>query len=45
MEEHVASGERKFNRKVTNFLLQPSLQTKLGFYCILLSLAFAIALG
>ena len=35
----------KAKRKVRNYMLDPMLQVKLGLYCILLALAFAVTLG
>ncbi len=37
--------DRVLKRQLSNFLLKPLLQTKIGLYCILLSLLFASFLG
>ncbi len=34
-------AEKMLKRRLSNFLLQPTLQTGIGFYCIVLSLIFA----
>lgn len=44
-KEAQSSSHPRFRRKVRNVLLQPMLQSKLGIYCIVLSVVFAVALG
>ncbi len=39
------SQDRVLKRQLSNFLLRPLLQTKIGLYCILLSLVFTSVLG